>query len=124
ICGRDEGRIAALDGFGEISARNLIAAVDASRERRCQRVLYALGIPGSGYVNARALPGQFRTIDALMTASAEEIEEAPGIGPILARTIAQTLAEERTRKLIERLRGHGLGMEEEEGETAAAEGAL
>jgi DNA ligase (NAD+) len=74
-------------------------------------VLYALGVPGIGYVNARALATQFRSIDALMAASPEEIEETPGIGPILARTIAETLSEERTRELIERLRAHGLKME-------------
>ena len=77
------------------------------------RVLYALGIPGIGFVNARALTGRFRSMDALLAASPEEIEETPGIGPILARTIAETLAEEATRELIERLRGHGLAMEEE-----------
>ncbi|MFN2615628.1 MAG: NAD-dependent DNA ligase LigA [Thermoleophilaceae bacterium] len=109
----DEQRVAPLEGFGEISAGNLIASVDASRGRPFHRVLYALGIPGIGYVNARALTGEFRTIDALMAASPEEIEQAPGIGPILARTIAQTLAEERTRDLIERLRSQGLKMEEE-----------
>ena len=76
-------------------------------------MLYGLGIPGIGYVNARALAQHFRTMDALLDADAEQIEEVPGIGPILARTIAQTLAEERTRELIERLRGHGLQMEDE-----------
>jgi DNA ligase (NAD+) len=109
----DAERLAGLEGFAEISARNLIEAIDASRERPFHRVLFALGIPGIGYVNARALAAHFRSIDALMAASAEQIEETPGIGPVLARTIAQTLAEERTRDLIERLRSHGLRMEEE-----------
>jgi DNA ligase (NAD+) len=70
-------------------------------------------VPGIGYVNARALAAQFRSIDDLMEATPEAIEATPGIGPILARTIAETLAEERTRELIERLRGHGLKMQEE-----------
>jgi DNA ligase (NAD+) len=109
----DAERLAGLEGFAEISARNLIEAIDTSRERPFHRVLFALGIPGIGYVNARALAAHFRSIDALMAASAEQIEETPGIGPVLARTIAQTLAEERTRDLIERLRSHGLRMEEE-----------
>ena len=47
-------------------------------------MLFALGIPGIGFVNARALAAQFRTIDALLDADAEEIEETPGIGPVLA----------------------------------------
>jgi DNA ligase (NAD+) len=109
----DEERLAALEGFGEVSARNLLAAVEGSKEVPFFRVLYALGVPGIGYVNARALAGQFRTMDALMAASAEEIEQTEGIGPVLAATIVETLAEDATRDLIERLRGHGLQMEQE-----------
>jgi DNA ligase (NAD+) len=106
-------QLAELEGFGGVSAANLVVAVERSKARAFHRVLYALGVPGIGLVNARALAAQFRSIDALMAASPEEIEETPGIGPVLARTIEQTLAEERTHELIERLRGHGLRMEEE-----------
>ena len=102
-----------LEGFGEISARNLIASIEESKQRPFARVLYALGIPGIGFVNARALTSHLRTIDALMAATPEEIEAAPGIGPVLAATIAETLAEPRERELIERLRGYGLRFEEE-----------
>jgi DNA ligase (NAD+) len=58
-----------------------------------------------------------------MAASSDEIVEVPGIGPILAETIVETLAEERTRELIERLRGYGLQMEEE-GPAPGSEGPL
>jgi DNA ligase (NAD+) len=116
----DAERVAALEGFGEVSARNLIAAIEGSKATPFHRVLYALGIPGIGYVNARALTGQFRSIDALLAASAEQIVETPGIGPVLARTIEQTLAEERTRELIERLRAHGLELAEEAPAAVAA----
>ena len=120
----DEDRVAALEGFGEISARNLLAALDASREQPFMRVLYALGIPGIGYVNARVLAQHLRDMDALLAADAEAIEQVPGIGPILARTIAQTLAEERMRELIERLRGHGLQMEDDGPPPGADDGPL
>jgi DNA ligase (NAD+) len=106
-------RVGGLEGFGETSAGNLIAAIDASRQRPFHRVLYALGLPGIGAVNARGLAVHFGSMDALMAASGEEVEQTPGIGPILAHTIVETLAEERTRELVERLRAHGLRLEEE-----------
>ena len=113
-----------IEGFGELSARNLVEAVEASKQRPFHRVLFALGIPGIGFVNARALGSEFGGIDALMAAAADEVvERTPGIGPVLAATIVDTLAEERTRDLIERLRGHGLAMEEERPEPGS-EGRL
>ena len=108
-----EDQLLGLEGFGEISARNLLASIERSKETPFFRVLYALGVPGIGYVNARALAQQLRSMDALLEATPEQILETPGIGPVLADTIAETLSEERTRELIERLRGHGLKMEEE-----------
>ena len=118
-----EEQLTGLEGFGEISARNLLAAIEGSKEVPFFRVLYALGIPGIGYVNARNLSGQFRSMDALMEATTEQIVETPGIGEVLADTICETLAEERTRELVERLRGHGLKMEEE-GPLPGTEGPL
>jgi DNA ligase (NAD+) len=112
-----------LEGFGEISARNLVEAIERSKQQPFARVLFGLGIPGIGGVNARALAERFRSIDALLEATAEEIAETPGIGPILAQTIAQTLAEPRTRELIDRLRDHGLKLEQE-GPAPSADGAL
>jgi DNA ligase (NAD+) len=105
-------KLVELEGFGEISANNLLRAIEASKQQPFSRVLYALGIPGIGWVNARNLTAHFRTIDALIGADAEAITEAPGIGPILADQIAATLAEERTRAVVRRLRSHGLQFEE------------
>jgi DNA ligase (NAD+) len=116
-------RITELDGFGEISAKNLIDSIEASKQVPFFRVLYALGIPGIGYVNARALAAQFGSMEALLGADAEAIVETPGIGPILAETIVDTLREERTRELVARLRDHGLNMEQE-GPLPGTEGPL
>jgi DNA ligase (NAD+) len=87
------------------------------------RVLYALGVPGIGYVNARALAAQFGSMEALLGADADAIVETPGIGPILAETIVDTLREERTRELVARLRDHALNMEQE-GPLPGTEGPL
>jgi DNA ligase (NAD+) len=116
-------RLAELDGFGEVSARNLVEAIEDSKKQPFHLVLYALGIPGIGFVNARNLARQLRSMDALLTASEEELTEVEGMGPIMAKTVHETLAEERTRELIKRLRGHGLQMEEE-GPAPPAEGPL
>ena len=66
----DEERLTTLERFGETSARNLVAAIDASRAQPFRLVLYALGIPGIGYVNARALAQHLRSMDALLEADA------------------------------------------------------
>jgi DNA ligase (NAD+) len=104
-------RITELDGFGRISAENLIEEIEGAKRKPFSRVLYALGIPGVGFVNAESLAEHFGTIDALLAAQPEEIERAEGIGPILAEQIYEALSEERTRALIERLRKAGLRME-------------
>ena len=75
--------------------------------------LFALGIEEVGEVTGRNLAQRFRSIDALLAASAEEIEATPGIGPIGAQTIHDQLADEDMRALIADLRAEGLRFEEE-----------
>jgi DNA ligase (NAD+) len=116
-------RLADLEGFAEISARNLVAAIEESKQQPFHLVLYALGIPGIGYVNARNLARSLRSMDALLAASEEQLAEVEGVGPIMAKTVSETLAEQRTRELVERLAGYALHMEEE-GEAPPAEGPL
>jgi DNA ligase (NAD+) len=117
-------KLVELEGFGDLSAEALLESIERSRrETPFFRVLYALGVPGIGYVNARALAVQLRSMDALLEATPEQIVETPGIGPVLADTIVETLEEDRTRDLIERLRAHGLQMEQE-GPAPGTEGPL
>jgi DNA ligase (NAD+) len=117
-------RIAELDGFGRISAENLIREIEEAKAMPFSRVLYALGIPGIGFVNAESLAEHFGTMDDLLEAQPDEIERAEGIGPVLARQIYEELAEDRTRKLIERLRKAGLRMELDPSERRQASGPL
>jgi DNA ligase (NAD+) len=114
-------RLEPLEGFQRKSAENLIASIERSKERPFNRVLYALGIPGIGFVNARALAAHFGSIDRLIAAGAEEIEAVEGIGPVLARGLRETLDEPRNLKLIDELRGLGLQFEQEH---AAGDGGL
>jgi DNA ligase (NAD+) len=106
-------RLSGLEGFGEVSARNLVGSLEASKAQPFERVLYGLGIPGVGYVNARNLARHLGSMDALVAATEDQLVEVEGIGPIMARTIVETLAEDRTRELIDRLERAGLVMRAE-----------
>jgi DNA ligase (NAD+) len=113
-----------LEGFGEVSAGNLIEAIEASKSQPFPRVLFALGLAGVGSVNAEALAMYFGSIDALAAAQPEAITEVEGIGPILAEQVAEQLADERIWELIARLRERGLRFELDASERRRTGGAL
>ena len=117
-------RIAELDGFGETSAEALIAEIERSKQSPFGRVLYALGLPGIGYVNANAIADHFGSIDALLAADAEAITEVEGIGPVLAESLTEELTDEAVLELIGRLRERGLRFELSEAERRAEGGPL
>jgi DNA ligase (NAD+) len=119
-----EEQLVELERFGETSARNLVAAIDASRRRPFKRVLYALGLPGVGYVTAEALADHFGSVDALHEADPERIEEVEGVGPIMAVQIAESLGDELTWALVEKLKEKGLRLEADESERRASGGPL
>ena len=109
----DAERLTALERIGRTSAENLLRSIDASRQRPFGVVLFALGIEGVGAVTGRNLAAQFRSIDALLDATPEQIAETPGVGPVVARLIHDQLADPQMRALIEDLRGLGLRLEQE-----------
>ena len=97
-------QLLALDGIGEVSAENLLRAIEAARERPFGTVLFAVGIEGVGYVTGRSLAQQFRSADALLAAGPEQIAETPGIGPVVAQLIHDQLADPQMRALFDDLR--------------------
>ncbi len=101
-------RLLALEGFAEISVRNLLAAIEGSKLRPFARVLFALGIEEVGEVTARNLAQRFRDIDAILHATWEEIAETPGIGEKMARSIREQLEDTHMRQVIADLRLIGL----------------
>ena len=105
-------QIAQQSGFGQVSADKLVAAVESSKRQPFGRLLSALGLEEVGPVVGRNLAQQFRTIDALLAASAEEIEHTPGIGAKMARMIHDQLHEEQMQALITDLRQEGLTLQE------------
>jgi DNA ligase (NAD+) len=100
----DAAQLLRLEGFGEVSARNLLAAIDASRERPLSRLLFALGIRHVGQHAAQVLARAFGTMDGLLAADAAAFEAVHGIGGTTARALAAFLSEPRNQALIERLR--------------------
>ncbi|MGB0889422.1 MAG: BRCT domain-containing protein, partial [Solirubrobacterales bacterium] len=98
----------ARPGYKETSVDNLLGSIEASKQQPFWRVLFAIGLPGIGGVNARNLAARFGSIDALAKATTAEIAETSGIGPILAENIAEQLAQPEEFELIERLRESGL----------------
>jgi DNA ligase (NAD+) len=108
-----EEQLVELEGFGEISAKRLLAALEASKERPFARVLFALGIEEVGEVTGRNLAQRFREIDALLAATPEQIAETAGVGEKMAALISTQLADERMRALIEDLRAIGLQFAEQ-----------
>jgi DNA ligase (NAD+) len=106
-------QIAGQPGFGEVSARKLVEAIEASKRQPFGRVLYAIGIEEVGEVTGRNLAAQFGTIDALLEADPEAIAQTSGVGPKMADTIHGQLADPQMRALIADLKGQGLRFETE-----------
>ena len=106
-------RLLELEGFAEISVRNLLAAIEDSKQRPFARVLFALGIEEVGEVTARNLAQRFRGIDALLAATEEQLAETPGIGEKMAHSIHAQLHDPHMEEVIEDLRTIGLRFAEE-----------
>jgi DNA ligase (NAD+) len=119
-----EERLIELDRFGETSARNLVASIDASRARPFKRVLYALGLPGVGFVTAEALADHFGDIDALYDADPDSIVEVEGVGPIMAEHITESIRDDATWDLVKKLKEKGLRFKVDPSEARATGGPL
>jgi DNA ligase (NAD+) len=105
-----------LDGFQERSATNVLAAIEASKAQPFSRVLFGLNIPDVGWVTAQSLARHFGTIDRLLEAAQEQIQEVEGIGPDRAESIAEWFSDEQNRSLVAELRELGLTLEAGEAE--------
>lgn len=113
---RDISDVYALDGeklsqvprTGPKSRSNLLASIERSKDRGLARLLVGLGIRLVGEQTAQIVAGDFGSIDAIVAASEEELQRAPGIGPELASSIALFFKQKSNREMIERLRKAGL----------------
>ncbi len=106
--------LANLERMGEKSARNLLAAIDKSRETTLARFIFALGIRNVGEATARDLARHFGGLDALMAADEAALQQVPDVGPIVAASILAFFAEPHNCEVIEQLRAAGVHWEEGE----------
>ncbi len=108
-----QDQLAALERMGKKSAANLISEIERSKKVDLARVIFAVGIPFVGERTAQLLAEHFGSFERLAKASEVELEQVHEIGPKTAQGIVEFFAEERNRKLIEKLRAAGVRMEQE-----------
>jgi len=97
-----------VEGFAELSATNLLAAIDASKSRPLPKLLTALGIKHLGPAASETLARRFGSLDRIMEASAEELSAVDGVGEVIAESISSWFAKRENKKLIEKLRKGGV----------------
>ena len=105
--------ISSAERMGEKSAANLMASIEKSKKAGLSRLLFALGIRNIGQKAADALAQNFGTMDAVMTASSEDISAIDGFGDVMAKSLIEYFSLPQSKKLIEKLKEHGVFMEAE-----------
>ncbi|MGH9237833.1 MAG: NAD-dependent DNA ligase LigA [Vicinamibacterales bacterium] len=106
--------------FGEKNAAKVADQIERSKTNELWRLVYGLGIRHVGERGAQVLSRAFWSVDALVAASIEQLQQTPEIGPVLAESIRSWMDEPRNRELLDRLRAAGVRMEVPESERTAA----
>ena len=104
-------QLTALDGYGEISARRAVEAIERSKQQPFFRILFGLNIPYVGFVTAQALAYHFGSAERLAAATREEIQAVEGIGPVVAEAVAEWFSDEENARLVAELDELGLRLE-------------
>jgi DNA ligase (NAD+) len=106
-------KLAALDRMGEKSAQNLINARDNAKSTTFARFIYALGIRNVGEATAKDLAKHLGSLDALITADSERLQQIPEVGPIVAQSLLSFFAEPHNIEVVSALRAYGIHWEEQ-----------
>jgi DNA ligase (NAD+) len=106
--------LTALERMADKSARNVLAALETSKQTTLPRFLYGLGIRHVGEATARDLARHFGQLDAIMDADAERLLEVPDVGPVVAESIHTFFAQPHNREVVEQLRAGGVSWPEGE----------
>ncbi|MDI1483774.1 NAD-dependent DNA ligase LigA [Polyangium sp. y55x31] len=108
-----EADLAGLPGYKDRSIRNLLAAIEAAKDRPLDRLLYGLGIRHVGATAARRIADAFGSIDAIARASVEEIAAVEGVGPTIGKAVREAFDRPAMQALVEDLRRAGVRLTEE-----------
>lgn len=103
-----------LPGFADISAQNLLTAIEKSKRVNLSRFLFALGIPYVGEYTASLLANHFRSLDAVMNATRDELVKIPGIGDKVANAVESYFSHPENLNMIARLLKQGLHIEQKD----------
>ncbi|HEV8296503.1 MAG TPA: NAD-dependent DNA ligase LigA [Acidimicrobiales bacterium] len=104
----DWNRVRELDGFGETSVRNLQQAIEASKQRSLARLLVGLNIRHLGDAGSEVLAAAFGHLDRIIAASEHTLASVAGVGPVIARSVAEFFRNERALAIVEKLRAAGV----------------
>jgi DNA ligase (NAD+) len=106
----DAETLSGLERMGKVSAGNLVAALERSKSRGFRHVLYGLGIRHVGVSGAGALAEEFGSMEALLAADRDRLEQVEGIGPTLAESVREFFDAPENRAVVGRLAAHGVDM--------------
>src|SRR5882757_10003104 len=119
-----EEKLLTLERMGEKSAQNILQEIERSKKLPLERVIYGLGIRFVGERTAESLAEHFGSMDAIVNASLEQLQEVNEVGPRIAQSIVEFFSEAKNRELVERLRQAGLtlkGVKKERGAQLAGQ---
>jgi DNA ligase (NAD+) len=120
----EKDELASLERMGEKSAQNLIDAIENSKDTTLARFLYSLGIREVGEATAASLAAHFGGLDAIMSASEDDLLSVTDVGPVVASRIRTFFDEAHNREVILRLKDAGVHWKESEPRSAPKDGRL
>jgi DNA ligase (NAD+) len=103
-----EEQLLQVEGFGKVSAQKLLAGIDTSRHRPLPKLLTALGVKHLGPAASESLSFAFGSLDAISTASTDELASVDGVGEVIASSISSWFAKPANKRLIDKLRDAGV----------------
>lgn len=101
-------QVSALDRMGQKSAENLIQAINNSKTATLTRFIYALGIREVGEATALALANYYKTLEAIESATQEDLQAVPDVGPVVAQHIVTFFAQEHNHEVLKKLLDAGI----------------